>query len=199
MLVGLNAFEMVGVTIAVTVRVAVLLAAPATGVCVVVTPEVVFGWEPGVLLVTPKITVHEVLAPMVIPLKPRAVAPAVNVPGVVPMQLPETAPPTALILLSVSENAAPVRTEALLFDKVTATLEVPPDRIEVGLKDLEIVGAARTRRVAVLLTAPAVAVWVVVTPEVVLFCDPGTLLVTLKITVQPLLAGIVIPVKLNAV
>jgi hypothetical protein len=51
----------------------------------------------------------------------------------------------------------------------------------------------------VLLTAPAVGVCVVVTPEVALGFVPTVLLVTLKMTVQLPLAGIVIPLKLNAV
>src|SRR5260370_32463059 len=57
------------------------------------------------------------------------------------------------------------------------------------------VGAADTVSVAVLLCAPAVGVWVVVTPEVWLLLPPSVLLVTLKVTVQLPLAGIAIPVK----
>ena len=122
---GLNALAMVGA--ASTVSVAVLLAAPALGVCVVVTPEVVLLLLPGVLLVTLKIAVQLPLRGMVIPLKLRAVAPAVKEDGVVPEQVPLTAPPAALMLVSVSVNAPPVRAEALLLDKVRVTTEVPPD------------------------------------------------------------------------
>src|SRR5712692_3733702 len=61
------------------------------------------------------------------------------------------------------------------------------------------VGAATTVSVAVLLCAPAVGVWVVVTPEVWLLLPPSVLLVTLKVTVQLPLAGIAMPVKLSAV
>jgi len=114
-----------------TCRVAVLLAAPAVGVCVVVTPEVVLGWPPTVLLVTLKITVQLPLAGIVIPVKLRAVWPAVNVDGVMPLQVPVTdwlplAPAAALILTSVSEKAPPVRADALLFERVRVTVEVPP-------------------------------------------------------------------------
>jgi hypothetical protein len=70
---------------------------PADGVCVVVTPEVVLGFAPAVLLVTLKTTVQLLLAGIVIPVKLRAVAPAVRVFGVVPTQVPVTAPPTALM------------------------------------------------------------------------------------------------------
>ena len=52
-----------------TVRLAVLLTAPAVGVSVVVTPEVEFGLTPGEVLLTTKVTVHEPLAGIVIPLK----------------------------------------------------------------------------------------------------------------------------------
>jgi len=51
---------------------AVLLAVPATGVCVVVTPEVALGLTPGVLLVTTKVTVQEP-AGIVMPLNVNAV------------------------------------------------------------------------------------------------------------------------------
>jgi hypothetical protein len=192
MVTGLNALAMVGVASAVTVRVAVLLAVPAVGVCVVVTPEVVLGFPPTVLLVTWKITVQLPLAGIVIPVKLSAVAPAAKVFGVVPTQVPPTAPPTALMLARVSVNAPPVRTEALLFDNVRFTSELPPDEIETGLNALEIVGALETVRVAVLLGGPAVVVCEVVTPVVVLFWTPRVLLVTLNITVQLLVFASVI-------
>jgi hypothetical protein len=196
---GLNALAMVGVASAVTVSVAVLLAAPAVGVCVVVTPEVVLGFPPSVLLVTLKITVQLLLAGIVIPVKLSAEAPAARVFGDVPTQVPVTAPPTALMFTSVSLNAPPVRAEALPFDSVKVTTEFPCDAIEAGLNALAIVGEDSTVRVAVLLAVPAAGVCVEVTPEVVLGFPPAVLLVTLKITVQLLLAGIVIPVKLSAV
>ena len=190
--------EIVAAVRLVTVRLAVLLAAPAVGVCVVVTPDVLFGLEPTWLLVTLKVTVQLLLAGIVIPVKLSAVAAAAKVAGVVPAQVPPTAPPTALIFTNVSLKAPPVRAEALLFDSVRVTVELPPDTIDVGLKPFEIEGADNTVRLAVLLADPA-AVCVVVTPDVVLFCTPAVLLVTLKITVQLALAGIVIPVKLRAV
>src|ERR1022692_2411260 len=182
----------------VTVRVAVLLAVPTVGVCVVVTPDVVLLLPPTVLLVTLNVTV-QLPDGIVIPVKLSAVAPALKEEGVVPVQVPPTAPPTALMLASVSVNAPPVNAEPLLLDSVRVTTELPPDAIEVGLNPLAIVGAANTVRVAVLLTVPAVGVCVVVTPDVVLLLPPTVLLVTLNVTVQLLLAGIVIPVKLSAV
>ena len=118
---------MLGEASAVTVRVAVLLAAPAVGVWVVVTPEVVFGCAPTVLLVTLKITVQFPLAGIVIPVKLRAVCPEVNDVGVVPTQVPVTEPPAALMLASVSLKAPPVRAVALLLVSVRVTAEAPPD------------------------------------------------------------------------
>ena len=150
------------------------------------------------LLVTLKVTVQPDDG-MVIPVKLRAVAPALSVDGVVPVQLPPTAPPTAVILTSVSLRAPPESAEALLFDSVKVTVEVPPEAIEVGLKALPIVGAAKTVRFAVLLAAPAAGVCVVVTPEVVLGCTPATVLVTPNVTVQLPLNGMVMPLKLSAV
>ena len=110
-----------------TVRFAVLLAVPAVGVCVVVTPEVAFGCTPTVLLVTLKITVQLLLAGMVMPVKLSAVCPADRVDGVVPAQVPVTDPATALMLANVSVSAPPVRADALLFDSVKVTVEFPPD------------------------------------------------------------------------
>jgi hypothetical protein len=112
---------------AVTVRLAVLLAVPAVGVCVVFTPDVVLGSAPVVVLVTLKITVQLPLAGIVIPVKLSAVAAAVNELGVVPTQVPPTAPPTALIFESVSVNAPPVSAELLLFDRVSVTVDEAPD------------------------------------------------------------------------
>jgi hypothetical protein len=110
-----------------TVNVAVLLPLPAVGVCVVFTPEVVLGWDPLVVLVTLNVTVQLELAGMVIPVKLSAVAPAVNVLGVVPVHVPPTAPPEALIFESVSVNAPPVSAVVLLLVKVNVTVEDPPD------------------------------------------------------------------------
>jgi len=177
----------------------VLLTVPAEGVCVVVTPEVVLGCTPGVLLVTPKVTVQEPLAGMLIPVKLNAVAPATSVFGVVPMQVPPTAPPTALIFVSVSVKAAPVSADAFELLRVSVTVEVPPGAIVFGANAFATVGEAKTVRLAVLLGAPTVVVCVVVTPDVVFGCTPGVPLVTAKVTVQELLAGMLIPVKLNAV
>jgi hypothetical protein len=102
---GLKTLLTVGVERAFTDKVAELLPGPAVGVCIDVTPDVEFGLMPLVLLVTLKITVQVPLAGMVIPLKLRAVAPAESVLGVVPVQEPPTAPPTALMLTRVSDSA----------------------------------------------------------------------------------------------
>ena len=137
--VGLNALAITGG--ATTVRVAVLLTVPGLGVCVVLTPEVAFGLSPTLLLVTAKVTVQLVLAGIVIPLKLKAVAPATNVLGVVPTHVPPTAPPAALMFVSVSVKLAPVSAVPFELTNVRVTVELPPtDGIEVGLKALVIVG-----------------------------------------------------------
>jgi hypothetical protein len=79
------------------------------------------------VLVTLNVTVQLLLAGMVIPVKLRTVAPALNVDGVVPTQVPPTAPPTALIFDNVSVNAPPVIAVALLLAKVRVIVEAPPD------------------------------------------------------------------------
>ena len=77
------------------------------------------------LLVTLKVTVQLLLAGIVIPEKLSAVWPAVKM--VVAAHVPPTAPPTAVMLASVSVNVAPVKLDALLFAMVRVTVEVPPD------------------------------------------------------------------------
>jgi len=123
--VGLKLFDTVGA--ASTVSVAVLLPAPAIGVCVVVTPEVVLFCEPGVLLVTLNVTVQLLFAGILIPEKLSDVALADKLAGVVPVQVPPRAPPAALMLLSMSVKAPPDSDVALLLDSVSVTVDVPPD------------------------------------------------------------------------
>ncbi len=144
---GVKLFAICGVPV--TVNVAVLLAAPAVVVCVVVTPDVVFGLIPATLLVTEKVTVQLLLAGIVIPLKLKAVAPADKLLGDVPVHVPPIAPATALILIRVSVNDAFVKADALLFDNVSVTTDVPPETIEVEPKALAIVGGAMTVKFAV--------------------------------------------------
>jgi hypothetical protein len=195
MVLGLKAFAIDGEPE--TKRFAVLLAGPAVAVCAVVTPEVVFGFDPEVLLVTSKMTVQLPAAGIVIPLKINPVAPRTRVPGAAP-HVPVTLPPAATILASVSLNEALVNAVvALLLLNVKVTVEVPPDTITFGEKAFAMVGAARTVKVSVLLTGPAVVVCAVVTPEVEFGYVPGVLLVTAKVTVQLPAAGIVIPLKVN--
>src|SRR5580700_4831034 len=71
--------------------------------------------------------------------------------------------------------------------------------MKVGLKALEMVGSAKTVRVAALAAVPAAVVCVVVTPDAALLWAPAVLLVTLKITVQLPFAGMEIPVNVRAV
>src|SRR5438552_2743864 len=113
-----------------------------------------------VVLGTLKVTVQLLLDGIVIPLKLSDVAPAARVLGVVPTQVPPTAPPTALMFARVSVNAPPVRFDALLFDNVSVTTDVPSDEMAAGLIDsLSLHDALPISvRVAVLLAAPAVGV-----------------------------------------
>src|SRR5438105_7988419 len=88
-----------------TDRFAMLLARPAIDVCVVVTPEVAFGLLPSALLVTLKVTVQLLVVKVpgiVIPMKLFRPLLAVKVFPLAPAHVPAAAPPTALILVSVS-------------------------------------------------------------------------------------------------
>ena len=75
------------------------------------------------LLVIEKITVQAPLAGMLMPVKLNAVAPAANVFGVVPVQVPVTAPPTALMFTSVSVKAPPVSAVAFELVKPNFSLD----------------------------------------------------------------------------
>lgn len=120
---------------------------------------------------------------IVIPLKLKAVAPGERVFGVVPMQVPPTAPPTALIFVNVSVNEALVKSPVVfVFDKVSVTVEVPPVRIIDGLNALAIVGGAKTVRFAV-AAAPA-SLFEVVTVEVVFIFNPAVVPVTVMMKTQ---------------
>jgi hypothetical protein len=110
----------------------------------VVTPDVVFGCTPMELLVTEKMTVQLPFAGIEIPVKANAVAPAAKVLGVVPAQVPVTAPPAALILASVSLKAALVSALPLLLLNVSVTVELVPTWIDAGANPLAIVGGAST-------------------------------------------------------
>lgn len=193
-LVGEKALVIVGG--AKTLRFTVLLGVPTVGVCVVVTPEVAFGCEPGVELVTLKITVQLLLAGIVMPLKFSDVAPADKLLGVVPEQVPVTAPPSAVMFVSVSLNAAPVRLEAFGFVSVSVTTEEPPAEIEVGLNALAIVGGPSTVKVTVPVEA-LLAPSSVVANVAVLFLAPVVVPVTLTVKVQEPLVAKDAPVKLT--
>ena len=111
-------------------------------------------------------TVQEPLAGIVMPVKLKFAALAASEFGVVPAQVPVTAPPAALMFVSVSVNAPPVNAEAFELVSVKVTVLVPPVGIDAGEKAFAIVGLAKTVRLAVLLAAPT-GVWLVVTPDAV--------------------------------
>src|SRR5258708_5159582 len=101
------------------------------------TPEVKFGFVPTWVLATVNAMVQLPPAGIVMPEKLRAVAPAPKVLGVVPVQLPPTAPPDALMLKSESVNAAPVRLMPVFgLVSVSVSVEVPPAIMLVGLNAL---------------------------------------------------------------
>ena len=125
---------------ATTVRVAGVLELPVRA-SLLDTPDAVFVNAPGTVLVTVNVTVQLAPAGIVMPEKLRFVAPALKAAGVVPVQLPPTVPPAALMLTSVSVNAAPVRLMPELGAvSVSVTTEVPPEGMALGLNALPMVG-----------------------------------------------------------
>lgn len=110
-----------------TVKFATLLGAPVVTVCVEVAPEVLFGFTPGELLVTLKITVQLLFAGILIPLKLSAVSPPAKVAGRVPEQVPVTLPAVADMFTSVSVNDTLVSGIAFELVSVRVIVDVPPD------------------------------------------------------------------------
>ncbi len=163
--VGAKALAIVGAT-AVTVRFAVLEAAPV-GALALATPDVAFGWTPGMLLVTTTVTVQLPLAGTVSPLKLSAVAAAAKLLPAAPVQVPPAAPAALMLMFaSVSVKLAPVTAMPLLLASVNVIVLVALAAMLAGAKALAIVGAAAvTVRLAVFETAPVGAL-ALATPDV---------------------------------
>src|SRR5260221_4085564 len=136
---GLNALVTL---IPATVRFTVGETAPAAGVCVVVTPEVVLGCTPGVRLVTTIVMVQLPPAGIVIAVKLSAVAPLASAAGVVPAQVPPTAcAPDTDMLGRVSVKAAPVTAaNAFGLGSVKVSVDGLPAAMVAGAKAFAIVG-----------------------------------------------------------
>src|SRR5258708_4130920 len=115
-----------------------------------------------------------------------------SVVDVAPGMRPNVAPPSVLTYHCTVGTGVPVAAAVNVAVSPTFSVSGSGFKVTAGL-------VQSTPSVAVLLCAPAVGVWVVVTPEVWLLLPPVVLLVTLKVTVQLPLAGIAIPVKLSAV
>ena len=136
--VGLNDFAGTGAPI--TVSVGVLLGGPAAPVSVDVTPLVVFGCTPVVLLVTLTVMLHEPGAAASAPLAKLILAvPAVAV--TVPPQVLVTAGAAATCMLtSTSLKATEVNGTAVGLVNVNVIVAVPFARIEATENDLLIAG-----------------------------------------------------------
>lgn len=162
-----------------TVRLAVLEAAPAAGVCVVVTPLAVFELVPTLLLVTWTVIVHPVTGRFGT-FKLRLVAPTVNA-GLllVPTHVPPIVVELTLMFVKASVKLALLRGMVFGLLRVKVMVLVPATAIVAGANAFAMPGAtAFTCRLAVFDAAPAVGDWVLVTPEVVLGFAPTELLVT---------------------
>lgn len=145
---------------AITLNVAVLLTGPAAGISVVETPDVTFDFVPAVELVTSKMTVQPA-GGIVMPPKLSAVAPTTMLDGVIPTQVPDTGPPTAVMPTKVSLNVAPVRSTAFGLESVRDTVLLPPAGIDASSKPLVIVGGPRivhAQLTGKLETFPAVSI-----------------------------------------
>jgi hypothetical protein len=160
MVLGVNDLAMVGTT-DVTVNVAVLEAAPMAA-SLLDTPELVFGFIPGTLLVTTMVTVQ--LPPAGIVSEEKLMVPVwllVKELPVAPVQVPPANwPPPILILLNASVNDAPVNAIELGLVIVNVTVEVPLAAIVDGEKFLAMVGVAVVT-VTQLATSPVTLIFAV--------------------------------------
>ena len=193
---GLKDFRRLGATLAVIVKVApvapVLL--PML-VCSAPTASVLMK-APGEFAVTFTVTVQEPLAGTEPPVNVTVDALIVVIPAQVLLALPETSKPTGNVSVSGAVSAA-----AMLFGlvNVMVRVEIPPDVMAAGLKDLRSVGETFEVTVNV---APADAVLapllVLSTPTAnVLMKAPAEFVVTFTVTVQEPLAGMEPPVSVT--
>jgi hypothetical protein len=198
-----NAFAIVGAPR--TVRFAVFDVVPAVGVCVVVTPLVVFGLTPTVLEVTTTVTVQLPLAGMVNPLSVNAVAAFAKLFPLAPTQVPPAlCAPLIAMFASVSVKLAPVKALAFGFVNVKVIVEVPPLWIVPVPNAFAIVGAPNTVTVfEPVLFASLLSVILLLGSTVAVFGRlPAEVGVTAKVTLNDAFAGIVtapFATQLNAV
>jgi hypothetical protein len=201
---GENAFEICANPI--TVKNAGDGAAPALGVCALVTPLVASGQpEAGLIeaLATLTVTVQLALAGTVMPLKERFVAPAAKLLPPAPAQVPPAAPAAKICMLeSASVKATEVSATALLLVKVMVNVdELVADavlaRMVPGLNPSETDAGENTVRVAVFEGGPATGVCSEVTPVAAFGFAPEVLLVSVSVTVQLEAAGTVRPAKVS--
>jgi len=192
-LVGLKALLMVGG--ATTVKLAVLLVAPAPDSVELIAP-VVFDLVPAVVPVTFTLMEHEPLDASVPPVKLMVLEPAVSdtVPVHVvlaPLGVDTTKPPGRL-----SVKATPVSAK-LEFGLLMLNVKLvePFSGIVAAPKALLMVGGVATVRVAVLLVPP-VPPLVELTLPVVLGLEPEVVAVTFTLTAHDELAETVPPVRL---
>ena len=173
---------------------AVLLALPAIGVSVAVTPLVVLGQVPKVMPVTCNVTEQPPDGRLGI-VKFNAVAPITRAGLLVtPTQVPPMVVEATLMFVSVSLKFAFVNGPALMLPRVKVMVLVPPGAMAVGAKDLMIVGNASTIRsslVASALLPPSVTS---APAAIVLVYVPSTLAVTSTVIVQPP-GGMLVPLE----
>ena len=154
-------------------------------------------------LETCTVTVQLPLAGMVRPLKERLVAPAVNELPAAPVQVPPAAPVAKICIpVSASVKATEVSAAALLLARVMVSVDLLAGdaalvRMTPGKKPTDSCGGESTTRFAVLEAGPATGDSLLVTPEAVLLLMPELLLVTVTVTVQLPVNGMVSPEKFN--
>jgi hypothetical protein len=167
----------------VTVRLAVLLGAPATASPARVAPLVVLGRVPAVLLVTVRVMVQPASGTLPA-VTAKLVTPAAAL-LVTPVQVPPTAPLASCILESVSVKARPVTAAPVPLMIWKLIVEVAPEAMVDGLKDLTMPSLPTVRVAVAVPPGPALApVVVLLTCPVVLVYAPAVALCTLTVMEQ---------------
>ena len=191
---GLKDLRRLGETLAVTVRVAP--AAPVLFpmlVCSAPTDSVLRK-APAEFVVTFTVTVQEPLAGIEPPVKVTLDVPVVAVPPQLELALPETSMPLGNVSVS-----GPVRPAAMLFGlvNVMVRVEIPPDVMAAGIKDLRRTGETLEVTVNVALAVAVLPPLLVSSAPTasVLIKTPAEFAVTFTVTVQAPLAGMDPPVN----
>jgi len=169
MLVGAKTFVADG-GVAVTSRLTDGAPVPAVGTSVVVTPVVVFGYDPATTLVTTTVMVHEPFCGIVAFVTWIVLLPAIVVPEkVTPVQVPPVVSGLATVTsaFKVSVKFTPVSGIAFVLPSVNVSVEFVPTEIGLGANAFAMEAETPVTESVLFAPVPATGVCVAVAPDTV--------------------------------